>query len=77
MNLNIFYDESYYNKINELLFIYEVNPIFPFEDLGMAPNEIASGRYDATNVYNFLKTVNFIYYLDQRYIGHVQIDGVD
>lgn len=77
MNLQIFYDKNYYNKINELLFIYETNPIFPFEDLGMAPDKITGGLYDATNVYNFLKTVKFIYYLDQRYVGYVKIDGVD
>lgn len=76
MNLNIFYDEMYYNKLSELFTIYECNPIFPFKEMRIDPDNLVRGIHDATNIYNFLKDVHFIYHCDQKYIGHVKIDDV-
>lgn len=76
MNLDIFDDENYYNKINELLFIYESNPVFPFKQMRLDPDNLVSELYDATDLYNFLNNVHFFYLLDQMYIGHVDIDGI-
>lgn len=76
MNLNIFNDKNYYDKVDDLLYIYESNPIFPFEDMGLNPDHLVSEIYDATDLYNFLKRVKFFYLLDQIYIGHVDIDNM-
>jgi hypothetical protein len=75
MNLEIFYDESYYNKLSDLILIHECKPIYPFEEMGIDPENLILGYRDDTAIYNFLKKVNFIYYCDQIYIGHTIIDG--
>lgn len=76
MNLKIFYDTKYYDKVDDLLYIYECNPIFPFKDMRIDPDNLISDLYDATELYNFLNSVHFLYLLDQMYIGHVDIDGI-
>lgn len=75
MNLDIFYDELYYKKLSDLILINECNPIYPFEEMGIDPENLILDDRDDTDIYNFLKAVNFIYYCDQIYIGHTIIDG--
>lgn len=75
MNLDIFYDELYYNKLSDLILIHECKPIYPFKEMGIDPDNLVIGDRNDTELYNFLKKVNFIYYCDQIYIGHTVIDG--
>jgi hypothetical protein len=77
MNLDIFYDEIFYTKLDDLFFIYERNPIYPFEEFHFDPNNLVGPLYDATDLYNFLNKVNFLYLLDQQYVGIVEIDGIE
>lgn len=77
MNLNVLYDSSYIEKLDSLFHIYEINPIFPFEDYGINPSQLVDeDGYDSTPIYKFLKEVKFVYYFDQKYIGYIKINSV-
>lgn len=77
MNLNIFYDDVFYNELSELFTIDERDPIFPFKEMRIDPDNLVRGIHDATAIYTFLKDVHFLYQCDQKYIGYVKIDGID
>lgn len=76
MNLDIFYDKKYYVKLSQLMLINEFNPVFPFEDFDIPPDNLINADDDFTAVYNFLNDVKFIYYCDQMWVGHTSIDGI-
>lgn len=75
MNLEIFFDELYFNKLSEFIFIDKVNPLFPFKEMLIDPDNLINEFGDATSTYEFLLNVHFFYYYSQRYIGYILIDN--
>lgn len=74
MNLNIFFDNDYFNKLEEFISIQKVTPIFPYKDFYIDPNNLK--KNDAEEVYNFLTKVHFFYYYEQSYFGYTELDGI-
>lgn len=75
MNLTIFDDSVYFEKLHSFLFLDKVGPTFPFEEMFIDPNNLITETYDFTNLYNFLNSVHFCYYYEQKYIGYVLLDN--
>lgn len=76
MNLNIFHDTSYFNKLEELITIDKVDPLYPFKEMLIdSDNLITDDGYDLTGIYKFLKKIHIFYYYNQSHYGYVQING--
>lgn len=75
MRLEIFDDDSYFNKLDEFITIDRVSSIFPFKEMFIDPDNLISEYGDFTDIYNFLKEVHFLYYYSQRYIGYTLLDN--
>lgn len=75
MNLQIFYDDYYFNELEKLISIEKVDPVYPFLEMNIDPDNLISDGYDLTALYNFLKTVHFFYYYDQSHYGYIQLNG--
>lgn len=73
MNLEIFFDDEYFNKLEEFISIQKVDPIFPYKDFYIDPNNLK--KNDAEEVYNFLTKVHFFYYYEQHYYGYAKLDN--
>ena len=74
MRLEIFDDDSYFNKLDEFITIDRVPSIFPFKEMFIDPDNLINEHGDFTAIYNFLKEVHFLYYYSQRYIGYILLD---
>lgn len=74
MKLEIFNDDDYFNKLDEFISIDKVDPVFPFKDMFIDPDNLINDLGDATSIYNFLVQVHFLYYYSQKYIGYVLLD---
>jgi len=75
MNLTIFDDSIYFEKLHSFLFLDKVGPTFPFEEMFIDPNNLITDTYDFTDIYNFLNSVHFCYYYEQQYIGYTLLEG--
>jgi hypothetical protein len=75
MNLNIFFDDDYFNKLVDFMSFEKIDNDFPFLEMRIDPDNLINGDYDQTPLYTFLKSVHFFYYYAQSYYGYVQLDG--
>lgn len=75
MNLDIFFNDAYFNKLKDFISIEKVNPVFPFREMFIDPDNLVNDLGDATSIYNFLINVKFFYYYSQRYIGYTLFDN--
>lgn len=73
MNLKIFHDVSYFNKLEEFIFMEKVDPLFPFKEFRIDPKNLK--KNNAEPVYNFLTQVHFFYYYEQHYYGYAKLDN--
>lgn len=71
MNLSIFFDDDYFNKLDEFITLDKVDPIFPFKEFHIDPKNLK--KNNTTDVYNFLINVHFFYYYEQSYFGYTQL----
>ena len=77
MNVEIFFDDDYFNKLEEFMTIDKVEPLYPFKEMLIDPdNLIDNNGCDLTDLYNFLKKVYVFYYHDQSHFGYIQINGL-
>lgn len=75
MNLDIFFNDAYFNKLKDFINIEKVDPVFPFREMFIDPENLVNDLGDATSIYNFLLNVKFFYYYSQRYIGYCLFDN--
>jgi hypothetical protein len=72
MNLDIFFDNDYFNKLDEFITIQKVDPIFPYEEFYISPKH--HKKYGTKDIYDFLVNVYFFYYYEQSYFGYTKLD---
>jgi hypothetical protein len=75
MNLEIFFDELYFNKLSEFITLDKVEPLFPFREMLIDPDNLINEFGDATSTYNLLLNIHFFYYYSQRYVGYILLDN--
>jgi hypothetical protein len=74
MNLDIFFDNDYFSKLDEFISIEKVDRIFPYKEFRIDPKNLK--KNDAEEVYNFLTKVHFFYYYEQSYFGYTKLDDI-
>jgi hypothetical protein len=74
MNLDIFFDNDYFSKLDEFISIQKVDPVFPYEDFFIAPKH--HKKYGTKDIYDFLVNVHFFYYYEQSYFGYTKLDDI-
>jgi hypothetical protein len=74
MQLDIFFDNGYFNKLEEFISIEKITPIYPFLDMRIDPDNLVADGYNLTEIYHFLKNVCFFYFYNQSHYGYVKIN---
>lgn len=71
MNFTLFFDDVYFNKLDEFLTIKKVDPVFPYKEFYIDPKN--HKKYGTADIYNFLVNVHFFYYYEQSYFGYAKL----